>query len=393
MLRRLPWSRLPARGSLRPLLGSWPRPMDPSARAEILFVYPRLHHPVDGIRFYAQHLVSALRRGGLAETRLHERVGLAGWFHLSASGDRKSCGVTVVVHYQPFSYARWGFAPLLLLALWRLRRGPCCDRLVVLVHEVFVTPRNRAQRLMRAWQRLQLRAILALADTILVTKQWSAGKMQDLTSKDILHLPAGSTLPLGKSSRSAQREALGLGEDDVVLTAFGTGLVTRSVPEVALCARAVADAGYRVSVFNLGAGTPPLDDLPPTIQLFEPGMLEAEELSAWLAASDIYLAPVSDGVSSGRTTVMAALQHGLPVVGTAGEATEPVLRDATEALILVPAGRPDLLAKAALSLASDFDRRVRMGKAAQEFYQSTFDWNIIAERLLSILCDAEHATP
>src|SRR5205807_1928318 len=41
------------------------------------------------------------------------------------------------------------------------------------------------------------------------------------------------------------------------------------------------------------------------------GRLSAEDVSGWMQTVDLLLAPFSDGMSSRRTSVMAALEHGV----------------------------------------------------------------------------------
>src|SRR5262249_28838598 len=66
---------------------------------------------------------------------------------------------------------------------------------------------------------------------------------------------------------------------------------------------------------------------------------------------DLMLLPLTDGVSTKRGTLMAALAHGVPVVGLQGTRTDRILRG--DALTLTPAGDPAAFARAAVALAGD----------------------------------------
>jgi glycosyltransferase involved in cell wall biosynthesis len=79
---------------------------------------------------------------------------------------------------------------------------------------------------------------------------------------------------------------------------------------------------------------------------------------------------------------MAALQHAVPVVGTSGRLTDSVLAQATDALTLVPVDRPDLFGDAVVELAQSPDDADRRGRTGRALYESTFDWPVIAGRLL-----------
>ena len=104
-----------------------------------------------------------------------------------------------------------------------------------------------------------------------------------------------------------------------------------------------------------------------------------------LAAADLFVAPFVDGVSTRRTTLMAALQHGLPVVGTDGRLTDDVLRRAGDALTLVPADDPRRLAAAVRWLGGDADQRLARGAAGRELYEDSFDWPVISATLVAAL--------
>jgi glycosyltransferase involved in cell wall biosynthesis len=174
--------------------------------------------------------------------------------------------------------------------------------------------------------------------------------------------------------------------DTVVIATFTTGIPGRLVSHLAVAIDEVARTGQKVLVLNLGAGAPPLDGATAEpVELIEPGRLPSEELAANLAASDLFLAPFSDGVSTRRTTVMAALQHGVPVVGTSGFLTDSIFRDATNHLRLVPVESSRAFAAAAVQLALNPGERVALGLAGRELYERSFDWPVIANELLTRL--------
>ena len=60
------------------------------------------------------------------------------------------------------------------------------------------------------------------------------------------------------------------------------------------------------------------------VNLLAAGALEPAEVAEHLAACDLIVQPYIDGVSSRRTSVMASLALGLPIVTTTGDLTEPV---------------------------------------------------------------------
>jgi glycosyltransferase involved in cell wall biosynthesis len=154
---------------------------------------------------------------------------------------------------------------------------------------------------------------------------------------------------------------------------------------VVAAANAVAARSEQVILLYLGVGTSTLDGLDPAISVHRPGRQSVDELAEALSAADIYLAALSDGLSTRRTTLMAALQHALPIVGTYGPLTEPDLRAENDAIRWTPTGDPKRFADASLDLAGDAALRQRRGAAARALYERRFSWELIAQSVLAAL--------
>src|SRR4030095_5175189 len=54
------------------------------------------------------------------------------------------------------------------------------------------------------------------------------------------------------------------------------------------------------------------------------GYLSASDLGAHIAACDLFVQPYPDGITSRRTSAMACLSRGRPVVTTSGHLTAPL---------------------------------------------------------------------
>jgi hypothetical protein len=110
------------------------------------------------------------------------------------------------------------------------------------------------------------------------------------------------------------------------------------------------------------------------------GEVSAEEVAAHLAACDLLVQPYPDGATSRRTTLMAGLALGVPVVTTEGRHSEALWRQ-SGAVELVPADDPDQLARAAERLLRDPRARANLGKAARLVYEREFALQRTVERL------------
>jgi glycosyltransferase involved in cell wall biosynthesis len=289
----------------------------------------------------------------------------------------------LILHYNPFSWGRRGFAPELVPLLARLRRRR--RRLVVgiLAHERYVDMHGLRWTLMGGWQRVQFLAILRFADVAWSSTETWTEILRGQTSARVAQIPICSSLPDRRAARTSSRQQLGVDESTLVVAAFGTNHPSRLISHVELAVAAMAGAGLRVTLLNLGAGAPPITVPASGVRVVAPGRLDASSLAEHLAAADLYLAPFVDGVSARRTTLMAALQHALPVAGTYGHLTDTIMRNARDALLLTPSADGAAFAAAACDLASDPDQRARRGGAARRFYETRFDWPIACRVALS----------
>jgi glycosyltransferase involved in cell wall biosynthesis len=105
-------------------------------------------------------------------------------------------------------------------------------------------------------------------------------------------------------------------------------------------------------------------------RIIAPGPLPAAAITAYVLASDLAIQPYPDGASGRRTTLMAALANGVPVVTTIGRLSEPIWSDG--AVALAPAGDPDRLARLALELLDGPGRRSELGRAGRRLYEERF---------------------
>src|SRR5579871_6637805 len=72
-------------------------------------------------------------------------------------------------------------------------------------------------------------------------------------------------------------------------------------------------------------------------RLLATGFLSSGELSSHLAACDLLIQPYPDGASSRRSSLMAGISHGVPVVTTSGHLSE-LLWSESGAVAIAPAG-------------------------------------------------------
>ncbi len=104
-------------------------------------------------------------------------------------------------------------------------------------------------------------------------------------------------------------------------------------------------------------------------RLVATGPLTAAEVSAHLGACDLIVQLYPDGLTTRRTSLMASLAHGVPVVSNSGHLTEPFW--AASGAVTLAAG-PGGVASAADRLLADPAERARSGAAGRTLYDLRF---------------------
>lgn len=326
---------------------------------------------VDAIDEYSRRLVYALAAKGAEVDYVPDG--------LSAARSRHARPAWLLLQYNPFSYGRWGIAPSLLRDAAGLRTRDAT--FAVCVHESSTHVHDWRSALMATTHRAQLPILLACADVVLGVTE----RLVQRLGHDAVHVPVGSNVTPVDVSRRVARERGGLGEK-VVVALFGTGHPSRAVDhaEAAIAALANRHGAEIIHVLNLGLGAPPLA-VPSGVAVTRPGHLGATELSLQLRTSDIVLLPFVDGISTRRTTLMAALAHGLPVVTVYGPDTDSVLLTDPPSIGLTPAGEPAIYARAVVDLVDDQAKLRALGEAGRRMYEDLFAWPIIADQVASAL--------
>ena len=102
------------------------------------------------------------------------------------------------------------------------------------------------------------------------------------------------------------------------------------------------------------------------------GKVDTDRVSRILQASDLYVVPYDAGVSIRRSTLMAGLAHGIPVISTISELPSAYLRDGDN-VSLVPPRDPAALATRIVGLLRDPSRTAQLAAGACELGRR-FTW-------------------
>ncbi len=316
--------------------------------------------------------------GAVVVHRVAGRFGPVGLARLDRELDRVPSPRTVVIQYTPHAFG-WK-AMNLPFALWAASRRARGDDLRVMFHEVAFPWVRRPLRhnLIAAVNRLMAavltracnRAYVAIPGWLPLLRRLGLGR------KPTRWTAIPSTVPdhSPPDRVTARRRELTAGQPGAAVVGhFGTygELVTTPLAAALLT---LMDRRPEVRVLLLGgrgdrwrgellAKHPAWAD-----RVHAPGALPAHAVAEYLRACDLVVQPFPDGVSSRRTTVMAALANGVPVVTTLGHLSEPFWAEKQA----VAAAAPEQLADVASLLSDDAAARAALGRRGRDLYERQF---------------------
>ncbi len=375
------------------------RTCDPS-RMKIHILTTRLPPNFDGIADHTRHIATGLAASAEVTTlisRSHPFDPIPGveiaacytrddFASLQAVAERvaKDRSDWLILQYAPVSLHSTEWAGRQWLGMIRRCKSLSPNiRFAIIVHETepqIIAPRNPIRRWLG---RSQLSGFLHVADLIIspLNSFIESTRARFPEKKYLLH-PVGSNIPRVHADREIQRQRFGFGPESIVLGLFGRGNPSRILDRVELAESALRESGFQPVIFHVGKDDGAMTRRFKGKGIIQAGMLPPEETSRTFSAMDIYLAPYNDGVSFRRSSLLAAMQHGLPIVGTIGGASDPLfIREQGNSMLLAPLDSPEAFAAHALALARDAELRRRIGCAAESLFNREFSW----ERIVSDL--------
>lgn len=317
-------------------------------------------------------------------------TGLRGLWQLDRRLRSFPSGQTLLVQYVPQAFGWKGLNVPFCLFLF-LRRSHW--DIWVMFHEVAYRPeKGEAFRffVLGAVTHWMARCLAAASSKILVSIPAWAKILREVMGviESIVWLPVPSNLPIevGQSELRDARDRLNQATTALVghFGTYGAGVCLLLEPIVLeLLAR---HAG--VSVLLIGRGSDRfLRDLVErhgreiTRRVYCTGQLPPAHAANQIAMCDLLVQPYPDGISTRRTSAMAGLALGRPIISNLGRLTED-LWGSCGAICLVSAA--DQIASHALDLLSDQEKLLRIGKAAHAFYREHFSFEVVAALLQSL---------
>jgi Glycosyl transferases group 1 len=274
--------------------------------------------------------------------------------------------------------------------LWLARRARSGDEVELMVHEPFLEFRRGPLRhaVMACVHRLMTMVLLGAARKVWMSIPAWEPRLRPYALGRTLQmqwLPVPGCVA-DESSASAAAIRLNYAADgQPLLGHFGsygaavTALLDERLPPL-------MDGARKPSLLLLGSGSQRfchvlLEQHPSwSRRVHAAGYLSPAELSAHIAACDVFVQPYPDGITSRRTSTMACLSRARPVVTTTGHLTEPLWAE-TGAVALADVDDCDSFTSAVMELLGRDDARLALGLRGQRVYVDRFSVTRLVDAL------------
>jgi hypothetical protein len=317
---------------------------------------------------------------GLDVVTLPDRFGAQSMHQLSRclDSDRRP-DTRLLVQYVPAVFGRRGTN--LPFCRWLLARRNAGTDVRVMFHEPYLYLHWRPDHIVTAFTQRAMAAILLDAAThlYLSTDTWRRylARLRPGAIRDAVTLPIPSAIPRVDATQAVRATRnLSIGGAAFLVGHFGSygghiapllrdafkELLSSDNQIAGLCAGSGSDR----FVNDLIACHPKLRG-----RLVASGRASADDISVQLQACDVLMQPYPDGVTTRRTSVMAGLANGCPVVTTLGKLTEGVWQEA-RCVAMAPARDNGALARAIRELLADASARERLRTQGLSAYDTYF---------------------
>jgi glycosyltransferase involved in cell wall biosynthesis len=286
----------------------------------------------------------------------------------------------VLVQYVAQSF---GMRSMNLFAATRLAKLGRSEAVDVLFHEVAVI-REEGDPLKHLLLEVVTKRMAAMvaepaARVFVTTPAWvDRLRACGCTRNDIRELPVPSNvvMPTSSDERTNVRSSLApaLPNDGLLIGHFGT-FGPYFIDAISRCLAPMLEAQPSLGGLLIGKGSrgalAGIVEQRPNLagRLHASGDLPMEELGDWIAACDIMFQPYPDGITGRRTSAMAGLKLGRPVVTTRGYLTEPFWEESGAVAL---GSSLDASVTLLDELLANPQRRAELAQEADRFYSERF---------------------
>ena len=348
----------------------------------------RKDEPTDAVDEYCRYLAAALQTQGI-QLEIH-RVSweIQGWPDaLDALRQQafKWRDRWVLVQYTALAWSARGFPQRVLRALKILKSAGV--RVGIVFHDVEPYPGSRLIDSVRRFDQVcTMRRALALAELSVFTVPPERLSWLTVVPSNTVFVPVGPNLPIPTvpAASSQQDHVPTIG----VFSITGGEAGARETEVILAAGRYAAQkiGKLRLSIFGRSAELREAKlrkgfrDLP--VELSVEGVVEPSQVVQKLSVCDVLLF-VRGPISSRRSSAIAGIACGLPIIAYPGSETAVPITDA--GVVLVSPDQPDDLNSALVRVLSDAAYRMNLVARSRAAYQTYFAWSTIAARISTAL--------
>ena len=269
-------------------------------------------------------------------------------------------------------------------------------RVAVMFHEVQGYPGDRWKYKIRRWVQLwTIRTAMKLADRAIFNVSLEQLTWLPIASSNATFIPVGSNMPepdlMQVKSKVERRYGTGNSNEKKTVAVFGMTSLEITPEEVKAIAYAIEQASQKMPhlhLVTLGRGSKEAEKaLRDALQgvkvdISVLGMLEPEEITQTLVKADVMLF-IRGEICSRKTTAIAGLSCGLPIVAYTGKETAHPIPEA--GVLLVHEGDKEALAGALIRVLKDNQLWLELHQRSLDVYKNYFAWDAIAKRFIEQL--------
>jgi glycosyltransferase involved in cell wall biosynthesis len=343
--------------------------------------------PTDAVEEYCRYLGSALSAHNF-ELEIHrvswEKSGWSRALRCLSKASSSWNNQWVLVQYTALAWSSRGFSYRVLHVLRVLKSAGA--RIAIVFHDVAPYSGSRPIDCLRRFIQLQtMRRSLALADFAVFTVPPEKLSWLPAVPPQAAFVPVGPNLPMPPAPLAHPQE---------VVPTIGVFSITggeSGAREIQIILGAVRHAAQklgklRLSIFGRHAELREIElreelrDLP--VELSVEGVIEPAQVVQKLSVCDVLLF-VRGPISSRRSSAIAGIACGLPVIAFPGSETAAPITNA--GLVLVSPDHPDDLNAALVRVLSDAAYRMDLASRSRAAYETDFAWPAIATRFSALL--------
>jgi len=391
ILSRLPDSRLIAFAERAPFyneaVGFYPLGF-PSVSTQCIALLGRKDEPTDALEEYCRYLGNALRTHDIQLEIARIPWEITGWPNALRNLERQAerwRGAVVLIQYTALGWSSRGF-PWEVPSVLRVLKSAGA-RVGLVFHDVEPYAGSRlVDSLRRSAQVRTMRDILSKADFAVFTVPFERISWLRAAPRNAAFIPVGANLPipsvLAVGSRENTTPTIGV----FSITGGQSGARETEVIVAAVRHASQTLGTLRLSVFGRQAELREADlrsglkDLP--VEVSVDGVVAPERVVQKLSACDVLLF-VRGGISSRRSSAIAGIACGLPVIAYSGSETAPPITDA--GVVLFPPDQPCQLHASLVRVLSDANYRNDLAARSRAVFEAHFAWPTIAGRFAKLL--------